>query len=270
MEIRGGSQAIEESIVMPGLLAWLYSQPHHGDASGGDVHYMSLCGGGVITRLIVADISGHGASVAEFSAALRNLLRKNINAKSQRRLVRALNQQFSELAQLRRFATAVVATYLATRKQLTVCNAGHPRPLWFRAVTGRWEWIARDVLEGTREQGNLPLGLDDETRYQQYTLSLGRGDTVVFYTDALIEAADPSGRLLGEAGLLELVHRLDPGDPSQIGNALLELVADHRAGRPADDDVTLLVLRHDGSGPRRLSLSEKLDVYAKVFGMRDY
>src|SRR4051794_35207646 len=52
MEIRGGSQAVEETVATPGLEARLYSQPHEGDPSGGDVHYVSLCGGGVITRLI--------------------------------------------------------------------------------------------------------------------------------------------------------------------------------------------------------------------------
>jgi hypothetical protein len=36
----------------------------------------------------------------------------------------------------------------------------------------------------------------------------------------------------------------------------------------ADDDVTMLVLRHNGSGPRRLSVAQKFDVYAKVFGLK--
>jgi phosphoserine phosphatase RsbU/P len=35
---------------------------------------------------------------------------------------------------------------------------------------------------------------------------LGRGDLVLFYTDALTEAADADGRLLGEASFLELVR----------------------------------------------------------------
>ena len=36
--------------------------------------------------------------------------------------------------------TAVVATYLANRRLLTICNAGHPRPFWHRAATGRWDF----------------------------------------------------------------------------------------------------------------------------------
>jgi serine phosphatase RsbU (regulator of sigma subunit) len=266
MEIRGGSTAVAEAVSTPGIDAWVFSQPYEGAASGGDVHYLSLCGGGIITRLIVADVSGHGASVAEFSNSLRTLMRRNINTKSQTRLVRSLNRQFAELAQMRRFATAVVATYLATNQSLTVCNAGHPRPLWWRAETGTWMLLDLEV----RVAGNLPLGLDDETAYHQFAVILGRGDLVLFYTDALIEAADASGVLLGEEGLLSLVRGIEPDGPADLGRSLLEAVARHRDGRPADDDVTLVALHHNASGPRALSIGEKIDVYAKVFGLKAY
>lgn len=266
MEIRGGSQAVEEYLAMPGLDIWISSQPHEGAAAGGDVYYVSLCGGGVITRLIVADVSGHGAPVADVSGSLRQLMRKNINTKSQTRLVRALNREFSELAQSSRFATAIVATYLATKQQLTVCNAGHPRPLWYRADQHAWQWMDQSI----GDVGNLPLGLDDATNYRQFAALLGRNDLVLFYTDALIEAADPAGRLLGEQGLLDLVRSLEPADPPRIGRELQSRVQKHRADQPADDDTTVLILHHNASGPKHMSVGEKLDVYAKVFGLKSY
>jgi sigma-B regulation protein RsbU (phosphoserine phosphatase) len=266
MEIRGGSQAIEESIAMPGLDAWVSSHPHEGADSGGDLHYLSVCGGGLIARLIVADVSGHGMSVAEFASSLRGLMRKNINTKDQTRLLRALNRQFTEVAQGRRFATAIIATYLADRRRLTVCNAGHPRPLWYRAGAGFWELM----VEAREAAGNLPLGIDDETSYRQFAVELAPGDVVLFYTDALTEATDPAGRMLGEEGMLGLARDLDVSDPERLGSALLSGIHAHRGGRPADDDATLLALRHNASGPRHVSLAEKLDVYAKVFGLRDY
>jgi serine phosphatase RsbU (regulator of sigma subunit) len=272
MEVRGGSSAVAESVSMPGLEAWVYSLPHEGADRGGDIHYLSVCGGGVITRLVVADVSGHGASASEFSATLRDLMRRNINAKSQTRMVRALNRQFTALAQLSRFATAVVATYLATKRKFTVCNAGHPRPLWYRASTGRWTFLDANEAEPEADDSfrNLPLGLDDGTLYRQFAVTLGRGDLVLVYTDALIEAADPSGQMLGEEGLIALARALGPSPDLAAVPELLEAVARHRGHRPADDDVTLLALSHNGSGHRRLSLGEKLEVYAKVFGLKAY
>jgi serine phosphatase RsbU (regulator of sigma subunit) len=269
MEIWGGIEPVESAVRTPGLDLWVYSRPFEGDDQGGDVHFVTLCGGGVITRLVVADVSGHGSSVAEFSSMLRTLLRKHINHKDQSRLVGRLNQEFAEMARLRRFATAVVATYLTSTDELSVSNAGHPRPLHYRAEDGTWSALVPEAA-GPGQLANLPLGLDDETHYAEARSRLGRGDLVVFYTDALIEAADGSGRLLGEAGLLDVARRLDPsgGEPAAIGQALLEEVARHRGGRPAGDDVTLVVLRHNASHSPRLSLGEKIDVYAKVFGLK--
>ncbi len=266
MEIRGGSRAVEDAFDTPGLDGFLYSRPYEGAERGGDLHYVSVCGGGIITRVVVADVSGHGSSVARFSQTLRTLMRKNINTKSQTRLVEALNRQFGEKAQLLRFATAVVATYLATDRTLTVCNAGHPRPLYYRSRLHRWMILdARAV-----ERGNLPLGLDDDSSYHQFTETLEPGDVVCFYTDALTEASDPSGRMLGEEGLLELARGLNPDDPKQIALGLIARIDGHRQGRPDDDDVTLLCLFHNARGPRPPPFAEKIEVYAKFFGLKDY
>jgi serine phosphatase RsbU (regulator of sigma subunit) len=268
MEIWGGNSAVEQVVETPGLDGWIFSRPHEGAEGGGDVHYVSLCGGGIITRLIVADVSGHGAAVAEMAQSLRALMRRNINRKSQARLVGELNRQFAELAQLRRFATAVVATYLANRRRLTVCNAGHPTPLWYRAARDEWSLLNHAVAERDPAAANLPLGIDEEGAYDQFAVTLGRDDLVLLGTDALIEAADPSGRMLGEDGLLGLVRGLGERDPQRLGVAVLEAVRRHRGGAPAEDDVTLLALHHNASGPKRMSVGEKLDVYAKVFGLK--
>src|SRR3984957_16578292 len=123
MEIWGGIEPVERAVSTPGLDLWVYSQPFEGDAQGGDVYYVTLCGGGIITRLVVADVSGHGSSVAEFSSSLRSLVRQNINQKSQKRLVERLNRQFALEAEMQRFATALVITYLASTDRLSVCNA---------------------------------------------------------------------------------------------------------------------------------------------------
>jgi serine phosphatase RsbU (regulator of sigma subunit) len=216
--------------------------------------------------LIVADVSGHGESVSEFAVFLRGLMRKNINIKSQTRLVRRLNQQFSEMTQMRRFATALIATYLATNRQLTICNAGHPRPLLFRAAASQWSLMD----EAMHTKGNLPLGLDDEMTYRQFAVELQPRDMILFYTDALSEAADSQGSMLGEEGLLRLAGEFSSDIPDRFGPALLDRVEQHRGGRPADDDTTLLVLHHNASGSKRLSLGEKVDVYAKVCGLKRY
>ena len=268
MEIRGGNRAVRQHLRTPGLDLWVFSEPYHEDDQGGDVHYVSVCGGGIITRLVVADVSGHGSSVGEFSDALRNLVRRNINSKSQKRLVGALNRQFTELTQLQRFATAIVATYLATTDRLAICNVAHPRPLWYRASAGEWSLLTDQAARTAQPGSNLPLGIDEATKYEQFAVHLGPGDFVVLYTDALVEAMDPAETMLGEEGLLEIARGVDLADPGRVGPALVEGVRRHRTGQAAEDDVTLLVLHHNAGPPRKPSIGEKIDVYAKVFGLK--
>jgi serine phosphatase RsbU (regulator of sigma subunit) len=267
MEIWGGNQAADTSVSTPGLDLWVYSRPHEQADDGGDVHYVSLCGGGIITRLILADVSGHGASVADMARSLRDLMRRNINRKSQAKLVKELNRQFTDLAKLRLFATALVATYLTTGDRLTVCNAGHPRPLRYQAAAGQWSVLAGPEGEGDA-LANLPLGIDDAVAFVQAEIVLGRGDLVLFYTDALTEATDPSGRPLGEAGLLELVRFLDVTDPTKVADALHARLEAYRGGEAPADDLTFLLLHHNAGGPPRLTLGQTLDVYAKVLGLK--
>jgi serine phosphatase RsbU (regulator of sigma subunit) len=268
MEIWGGSHAADAAVATPGLDLWVNSRPHEGAAGGGDVHYVSLCGGGVITRFVLADVAGHGASAAELARDLRDLMRRNINRKSQDRFVKQLNRQFGELARVGRFATAVVATYLTKGDSLTICNAGHPRPLWFRSATR--DWIVIDAQAGDRSStlADLPLGIDASAAYSQASIVLGRGDLVLFYTDALTEATSPDGNMLGQAGFVEMVRELIPSDPRGLVPALLERHDRYRGHRPADDDLTVLLLHHNAGSRRRLTILEQLNVYAKVFHLK--
>src|SRR5260221_2755108 len=143
---------------------FVYSEPYRGERRGGDVHYVSLCAGGVATRLILADDSGHGAAVAGTSQDLRALMRRFMNSKSQSHLVRDLNREFTQLAQSGRFATAIVGTYLSHRNRFTICNAGHPRPLWYHRATRAWSLVNNELVD-TKQASNLPLGLAVSTEY---------------------------------------------------------------------------------------------------------
>jgi sigma-B regulation protein RsbU (phosphoserine phosphatase) len=268
MEIWGGSDDVEKSVSTPGLDLWVSSRPYQEACAGGDVHYVSLCGGGVVTRFILADVAGHGAAVADVARQLRKLTRENINRKSHDRLVRELNRQFTELSHAGRFATAVVGTYLATTRKLTIGNAGHPRPLWYHAAIGDWSLLTGGDEKGSEGAGNLPFGIDGQAAYDQREIPLAEGDFLLFYTDALVEAVDPQDKPLGENGLLDLIRRLDLTAPEQASQSLIASLNDYRGARGAEDDQTFLLLRHTGRGPRRMSVREKLGVYAKVIGLK--
>ena len=268
MEIWGSSAAVDSGVSTPGLDIWAVGKPYEGAANGGDILYVSLCGGGITTRFIVADVAGHGEAVASVALSLRTLMRRHINRKKQAQLVKRLNREFLALETGKCFATAVVGTYLATQDQLTICNAGHPRPLWFRAAQGEWSFLPPQAGHQDGPRPNFPLGLDERVPYDQFTVRLGKDDIVVVYTDALTDAVREVGRPLLEEGLLEMVRYVDPANPADLGRDLLDRLDHYRGDRRADDDVTVLTIHHTASHPPRLSLGQTLDVYAKVFGLK--
>ena len=117
MEVWGGNVRVERHFQMPGLDVWISCQPEGQANAGGDVYYLSSCASGRITRILLADVSGHGELVAGTAAGLRDLMRKNVNVISQRRFVAAMNQQFSAASAAGSFATAVVSSFFAPRNR---------------------------------------------------------------------------------------------------------------------------------------------------------
>ena len=249
LEVWGGNEAVDHGVVMPGLDAWLYSRPFEGQSAGGDLHYVSSCAAGMVTRVLVADVSGHGETVAEMARELRRLMRRYVNFVDQTRFVRGLNEQFGALSEAGGFATAVVATYLALEDMLTVSNAGHPGPLLLRGRSGEWSLLSAADDEAEEGPTNVPLGVAEPTRYDQFDLKFATGDMLVLYTDSLIEAKGADGRMLGTAGLLRLVEGLDASDPGRFLRDLLD-AAGEEVGRAESDDVTVLILRANALKPR--------------------
>lgn len=263
MEIWNGNRYVEKTVTSAGLHAWVFSQPYQGEKQGGDVHYLSLCVGGIITRVVLADVAGHGDRVRETSKKLRNLLRKFMNAKKQDRFVAELNREFTELETKEGLATAVVATYLSHKSTLLLTNAGHPRPLLYQQSQRIWAFL--DEPENTLGQGdNFPLGLDSSTSYEHFVIRIAPGDWLLLYTDAYTECADVHDEMLGEEGLLRIVEQLPRTDSvSQFGRELNRLVSEYSARWPDDDDTTLIAIRFTGER-RTAGFIEKMMAYFKV------
>src|SRR5215831_8080878 len=168
MEVCGGSQLTTRGIVFGGLDAWVYSKPHGQAQRGGDVYYASSCAAGRISRILLADVSGHGTSVAGVAADLRTLMRRFINRWDQAEFVRLLNERFSELSETGAFATAIVSTFFAPSRRLILCNAGHPRPILYRASRQEWTLLGQEGPSPSSGPTNLPLGILSITAYEHF------------------------------------------------------------------------------------------------------
>ncbi len=265
MEIWNGNRYVERDVASAGLQAWVFSQPYQSNRQGGDIHYLSLCVGGIVTRIVLADVAGHGDQVAQTSKELLNLLRKFMNTKKQDRLVAELNRHFTEIEAKEGFASAVVATYLSHKSTLLLTNAGHPRPLFYRGAYGRWEFL--DLPTTDKGLGdNFPFGLDQSTRYEHFVLKIEPGDWLLLYTDAYTECCDKEEQLLGESGLLTLVQQIPRSlSVTEFGRELNRLMSENSCQWLNEDDTTLIAIQFTKER-RTPGLFEKLTGYLKVVG----
>ncbi|HZZ44141.1 MAG TPA: PP2C family protein-serine/threonine phosphatase [Tepidisphaeraceae bacterium] len=244
LEVWGGNTPVDTALETPGLSAWVYSRPCAGAKAGGDLHYLSSCAAGQITRMLIADVAGHGTAVAETATQLRTLMRKFVNFHDQTRLITAINRQFIPITPAGRFATAVLLTYDADRRELSCSNAGHPLPLHYSAKAKSWSYVGPPSSSDTdNEIANIPLGIDN-ARYEQSPITTTPGDLLLCYTDGLIEARTPSGDLLSPTGLLDLLGTLDT-TPATFLSRLANAVHAMNPGNTAHDDITMLLLSPD-------------------------
>jgi len=240
-EVWGGNRKVIRAVKMPGLIAWVASVPLNEGEGGGDLHYMSVCDYDLISRVALADVSGHGSEVDGVTQTLRNLMHKNINAWDQSDFMRGVNETFGQSGD-HKYATAIVLSFHRIMGRLAFSNAGHLPPLWYHAAQGAWGWLE----EGTeaKKVSGLPVGLIPGTEYSQTVVTLKPSDLLVLYTDGITEAGNETGQELGREQLLEWVRRAPVDSPRALGEDLLRRLELFRS-KIRNDDETLLVLQRE-------------------------
>ncbi len=236
----------------PLAIASMYLAADEEASIGGDLYAAALVGG--VPRIMVGDAQGKGLGATELASYLGNAFRRAarhriplnaLPAFLDRRLCEELSDttetetgvtDHTPAAQhlLEWFATAIVVDVCDGR--LHIANCGHPSPLLITRDTVRE--LAATVPAPPVGLGNLapaPLHVD--------RFDFAHGDTLLLYTDGVIEARDRSGTFY------PLVDRLKEWAASSPRPDLLTAIhADlsrHVGGRLADD-VVLVTIRHDG------------------------
>jgi serine phosphatase RsbU (regulator of sigma subunit) len=126
---------------------------------------------------VVGDIAGHGIDAVTGMVALRNCLRGlAITGAGPGTLLGWLNGVACHLTD-GIFGTAVCGIYDPARRTLRWARAGHLPPVLVRDATARELPLPDGVL----------VGADPGARYQELTTELKPGDTLVMFTDGLIE-----------------------------------------------------------------------------------
>jgi len=228
---------------LPGLRVWVHSKPFGAGDAGGDVHYISVCPSCIVSRVALADVSGHGRAVVSLGAKLRELMQKYLTALEQASLMRDLNEAVMEDLDGVHYATMVAVGFHGRRGLLVLTNAGHPPPFRYRVNRGEWDWLEPQRPEARPGVRGAPLGLLPDVSYDRMIIKPEPGDLIVLYSDGVSEATSAAGNELGRDDLMKLAEALAPESAETFGVQLVDAIGQFRGGRAPDDDETVIVLQ---------------------------
>jgi len=224
----------------PGLDVWVLSRVKQDIASGGgDLHLISSCASGRITRMLLADICGFGPLFHGVATRLREVMKRNVNTMKQARSVREMSEHLSEAARLGGFASTLMTTYFAPTRSFTLCNAGHPSPMIYRRQAREWSLLKQAAKPSNDTEecfGLLPTG-----EFQQMKMKLEPGDMVLAYGDSLTETRARCGQTMGLESLLTRVQQLDCESPHEIPRRLVETVVSEHTENLSEADATIVL-----------------------------
>lgn len=182
--------------------------------------------------IAIADASGHGLPAALLARDVITGLRVSADANLKvMRTVERLNGVIHRAALSSKFISLFYCE-VDRNGTLIYCNAGHNPPLVHSA---------RGFQQ--LDRGGLVLGPNPAARYERGHVMLRHGDTLLLYTDGLVERKDRKGREFGTNRMRHLLRRMEGAGAREIVDALFAACDRHAGREPQRDDMTAVVVR---------------------------
>lgn len=250
---------------VPGCLPFdLYAILEPAREIGGDFYDFWLNGRENLV-MAVGDVSGKGIPAALFMAVCRTYLRAfSRSVGDPAKLVEYLNNEVSRHNESCMFVTLVCAVVHIPTGKVTYANAGH-NPPFVRRADGKAEMLAL--------AGDAPVGFMNGVEFETRSLTLGSGDSMLFYTDGMPEAFNTKREMLGNQAALALFADAARGGSCRtaVGQIRAE-ISEFAGGADPSDDLTLMMygqLRQDmtGARPSDGDMSDALKGETSIFSL---
>ena len=186
-----------------------------------------------LTVLCIADVAGKGMPAALLMSSLQAALKPLMwDTRSPRELCRRLNRILCEIAPVNKFVSFFYGVLDSKDNRLTYCNAGHNPPVLVRAGGASCELNAAGAV----------LGQFPDWVYEQSDVQLRTGDTLMLFTDGLVEASNPDDEPFGEECLTRIARENRCAGAEDLKSLLMQAALEHCGGR-FQDDASMIVLR---------------------------
>ena len=183
----------------------------------------------------IGDVAGKGVPAALFMAVSKTLMKgvAEQHLTPSQILAKVNHELFVDNDQML-FVTVFCAILDLRTGELQYSNAGHPPPLLFRR--------AQDVSWAELPPG-IVLGITDDPDYETRTLTLGPQDTLLLYTDGVVEAVNPGQEQFGSPALKEWLADNRALPPGELVQGLYREIIRYAGTGQLDDDFTVLAIR---------------------------
>ena len=215
----------------------LYASMNPAKEVGGDFYDFGMIDDNHLFMLI-ADVSDKGIPAALFMMSTKILI--NYRAKkggSPAEILTDVNEQISKDNEEMMFVTVWMGILDLTTGNLKCCNAGHEYP------------FIRTQDEGFKvykDKRGVMVGVDPDLRYEDYELTLNKGDVIFVYTDGVPEATNASDDMYGMERLEETLNSIEDKTPEGILKGVREDVDKFAENTTQFDDLTMLCVEYKG------------------------
>ena len=183
----------------------------------------------------IADVSDKGVPAALFMMSSRTLLKgAAIGAEHPGEVLREVNSLLCDDNETSMFVTVLYAVYDTAGGEFTYASGGHDAPLVVHADG------SSTLLPLT---GGVVLGIVPDFPFQQHTVTIAPGDTVILYTDGVTEAMNSEREEFGIERLRQVFAASPPADSQEANRTVFDAVSSFAGDTPQSDDVTCVTLQ---------------------------
>ncbi|MCX8227701.1 MAG: PP2C family protein-serine/threonine phosphatase, partial [Sulfitobacter sp.] len=198
---------------------------------------IDVSGHGISSALMTARLAGYlSAAVPDQNIALVSCADGTFSMRPPDEVVRELNALVLSEMETEHYFTLLMAEVDLDTGNVLICQAGHPHPV----VQRRDGQIEQDGL------GGFPVGLLAGVEYEKFQVNLSPGDRLLILSDGVTECPDPSGIMIEEEGLAEMLLELRDVTGPPLLEAIVWKLSEFAGHADFPDDVSGILFEFTG------------------------
>jgi len=183
----------------------------------------------------IGDVSGKGIPASLFMAITSTLIKTHAKILSSKDIVSRVNRELSDRNSNQYFVTLFIGVLDIRTGMLDYCNAAHNYPYILRAD---------GTLQTLSKSHGLPLGIYKDKTYKSSTVELRFNDTMILYTDGVINSSDSNKQHYGTERLEKNIQNLNDLSSEEVVQKLLKSIMIYEGDSHQADDISLLALKY--------------------------